>query len=135
MEPLPNPFADPAVARVAADAVLLLHLAFVLFVVLGGLLVLRFHRLALAHVPAFLWGAWIEVSGGTCPLTPLENLLRRSAGEAGYESGFIAHYLYPLIYPPGLTRGAQLWLAAAVLVLNGLLYGWLLLRRHRGGPA
>ena len=121
--------------RTAADAVMLLHLAFVLFVVFGGLCVLRCPRMALAHVPAFLWGAWIEVSGGTCPLTPLENALRHRAGEAGYESGFIERYLYPLLYPPGLTRDAQLWVAAAVLVLNGLLYGWLLLRRRRNGPA
>lgn len=117
--------------RLAADAVMLVHLAFVLFVVFGGLLVLRFPLAALLHVPAFAWGAWIEATGGICPLTPLENALRRRAGEAGYDSGFIDHYLYPLIYPPGLTRQAQLWLAAGVLVLNALLYGWLLLRRAR----
>lgn len=117
--------------RLAADAVMLVHLAFVLFVVFGGLLVLRFPLAALAHVPAFVWGIWIEATGGICPLTPLENALRRRAGEAGFDSGFIEHYLYPLIYPPGLTRSAQLWLAAAVLILNGLLYGWLLLRRSR----
>lgn len=118
-------------ARVGADAVMLVHLAFVLFVVFGGWLVLRYPVAALAHVPAFAWGIWIEATGGTCPLTPLENAFRRRAGEAGYEAGFIEHYLYPLIYPPGLTRSAQLWLAAAVLLLNGLLYGWLLLRRRR----
>ncbi|HET6628747.1 MAG TPA: DUF2784 domain-containing protein [Woeseiaceae bacterium] len=115
----------------AADAVMLVHLAFVLFVVFGGLLVLRLPVVALAHVPAFAWGIWIEATGGTCPLTPLENALRRRAGEAGYESGFIEHYFHPLIYPPGLTRGAQLWLAATVFLLNGFLYGWLLLRWRR----
>ncbi|HEX2139090.1 MAG TPA: DUF2784 domain-containing protein [Woeseiaceae bacterium] len=118
-------------ARLAADAVMLVHLGFVLFVVFGGLLVLRFPMAALAHVPAFAWGIWIEATGGICPLTPMENALRRRAGEAGFESGFIEHYLYALIYPPGLTRREQLWLAAAVLLLNGLLYGWWLLRRRR----
>ena len=118
-------------ARLGADAVMLVHLAFVLFVVFGGALVLRYRVAALSHVPAFAWGIWIEATGGICPLTPVENALRRRAGQAGYESGFIEHYLYPLIYPPGLTRAAQLWLAAAVLLLNGLLYGWLLLRRRR----
>jgi hypothetical protein len=117
--------------RIAADLVMLSHLAFVVFVVLGGLPVLRFPKLALIHVPAFLWGIWIEATGGICPLTPLENALRRRAGEAGYESGFIEHYVYPLIYPPGLTRNVQAWLAVSVLALNGAIYGWLLWRRRR----
>jgi hypothetical protein len=120
--------------QIAAEIVVLIHLAFVLFVVFGGLLVLRFPIVALAHVPAFMWGIWIEAAGGVCPLTPLENTLRRRAGEAGYESGFIEQYVYPLIYPPGLTRDGQLWLATGVLVLNGLLYAWLLLRRRSDGP-
>jgi hypothetical protein len=114
-----------------ADMVVLLHLAFVLFVILGGLLVMRHHWLAVAHVPAFLWGAYIEITGGFCPLTSAENRLRHSAGEAGYDAGFIEHYIYPVLYPPGLSRATQLWLAAFVLGLNGAIYGWILLRRHR----
>jgi hypothetical protein len=121
--------------HVAADAVMIVHLAFVLFVVLGGLLVLRFPLLALAHVPALIWGAWIEVSGSICPLTPLENELRRRAGEAGYQSGFIEHYLYPLLYPPGLTRAAQLWLAALLLGFNLAVYTRLVWRRRRTADA
>lgn len=115
---------------VLADGVVLLHLSFVLFAAFGGFLVVRYPRLALAHVPAFLWGAYIEFTGGLCPLTGVENRLRQESGEGGYDAGFIEHYIYPVLYPPGLTRTAQLWLAAAVLVLNGIIYGWLLLRRH-----
>jgi hypothetical protein len=114
-----------------ADMVVLLHLAFVLFVILGGLLVMRHHWLAVAHVPAFLWGAYIEITGGFCPLTVAENRLRHNAGEAGYDAGFIEHYIYPVLYPPGLNRATQLWLAAFVLGLNGVIYGWILIRRHR----
>jgi hypothetical protein len=117
-----------------ADGVVLLHLAFLLFVVLGGLLVMRYSRLAVAHVPAFLWGAYIEISGGLCPLTGVENRLRQKAGEAGYDAGFIEHYIYPILYPPGLTRTTQFWLAAVVLVLNGVIYGRILLRRQRQNP-
>ena len=116
---------------ILADAVMLLHVAFVLFVVLGGLLVLRYPWVAVAHVPAFLWGAYIELTGGFCPLTGVENRLRQSAGEGGYDAGFIEHYIYPVLYPPGLSRTTQLWLAAIVLGLNGLIYGWIVLRRHR----
>jgi hypothetical protein len=119
---------------IAADIVLFVHLGFVIFVFIGGLLAARFPKLVFAHVPAFAWGVWIEVTGGVCPLTPLENALRERAGEAGYESGFIEHYVYPLLYPPGLTRNAQLWLAAAVLAVNGAIYGWLLLRYWRKRP-
>ena len=118
--------------RIGADLVVIAHLGFVIFVALGGFLVLRYPKLVLIHVPAFVWGVWIEATGGICPLTPLENTLRRRAGDAGYESGFIEHYIYPLIYPPGLTRDVQTWLAVSVLAMNGAIYGWLLLRRrHR----
>jgi hypothetical protein len=116
---------------ILADVVLVLHLAFVLFVVLGGLLVLRYPWVAVPHVPAFLWGAYIELSGGYCPLTGVENRLRQGAGEAGYDAGFIEHYIYPVLYPPGLGRTTQLALAAIVLGLNGLIYGWIVLRRRR----
>lgn len=112
--------------RIAADAVMIVHLGFVIFVVFGGLLVIRCRTLSLVHVPAFVWGVWIEVTGGTCPLTPLENDLRQRAGDAGFETGFIEHYIYPLLYPPGLTRNLQMWLAGIVLGANAVIYGWLL---------
>jgi hypothetical protein len=117
--------------RLAADLVALTHFTFVLFVVLGGLLVLRWHRLAWWHLPAALWGAMIELGGWICPLTPLENWLRRGAGEAGYAGGFIQHYLMPVLYPAGLTRPVQLVLGAAVVVLNLAIYGWLLVSLAR----
>jgi hypothetical protein len=101
-----------------ADAVLVLHFGFILFVVLGGLLVARWPKLAWVHLPAALWGLGIELSNGRCPLTPLENHLRRLAGGRGYEETFVEHYLLPWIYPAGLTRGVQLALAAAIVVVN-----------------
>ena len=108
--------------RALADAVLVLHLAFILFVVLGGLLVLSYPRLAWLHVPVVAWGALIEFAGWICPLTPLEKQLRIQGGEAGYSGGFINHYLVPLIYPDGLTRELQ-WLAGAlVLAINAAIY-------------
>jgi hypothetical protein len=117
--------------RLLADLVVVIHLAFVLFVVLGGLLVLRRPRLAWLHVPAALWGAWIEISGWVCPLTPLENALRHAAGQAGYAGGFIHHYILPVLYPPGLTREAQHVLAALVVLVNVAAYAVLLRRTPR----
>lgn len=108
--------------RVAADGVLLLHLAFVLFATLGGFLVLRWRRLIYLHLPAVAWGLWIELSGRICPLTPLENHLRRLGGEAGYAGGFIEHYLLALLYPAALTRDMQMWLALALLLTNLVAY-------------
>ena len=117
--------------RVLADAVLVAHLVFVLFVVFGGFLALRWRTPAL-HVPAALWGFLVELTGGVCPLTPLENSLRRAAGAEGYSGGFIEHYLVPLIYPAGLSRSVQLVLAGAVIGVNLVVYlsVWRLLR-HR----
>ena len=113
-----------------AGAVLVLHLLFIAFVVAGAALLWRWPRLAWLHVPAVLWGAYAELSGTICPLTPLENRLRALAGEAGYTQGFIEHYLLPLIYPAALTREVQLALGAAVVAVNVLLYAlWL---RSRG---
>ena len=113
-----------------AGAVLVLHLLFIAFVVGGAALLWRWPRLAWLHVPAVLWGAYAELSGTICPLTPLENRLRALAGEAGYTQGFIEHYLLPLIYPAALTREVQLALGAAVVAVNVLLYAlWL---RSRG---
>ena len=122
--------------RLAADAVALVHLAFVLFVAFGGLLVWRWPRLAWLHVPAVAWGAWIEFAGGTCPLTPLENHRRQAVGEAGDAGGFIDHYVWPLLYPVGLTREGQWILGAVVLGVNGVVYGvrWARWARRTRGP-
>lgn len=116
--------------RALADAVVVLHFLFVLFVVLGGLLALRWPRAAWIHVPAALWGAAIEFAGGICPLTPLENRLRRLGGEAGYTGGFVEHYLLPILYPQALTRDSQYILGGIVIVLNVTLYA-IALRRWR----
>lgn len=113
-----------------ADAVLVLHFAFVLFVALGGLLVLRRPRIAWVHLPTAVWGVAIEFGGWICPLTPLENRLRELAGESTYHGDFIARHLMPVIYPEGLTREAQLALGFAALVGNGAIYA-LVARRRR----
>ena len=105
-----------------ADVVVVVHAAFVAFVVLGGLLVLRWPRVAWLHVPAAVWGVWIEFSGRICPLTPLEVTLRRAAGQAGYEGGFIEHYLIPLLYPAELDRSLQLLLGSLALGINLVVY-------------
>ena len=118
-------------ASLGADAVLLLHGLFIAFVIGGAALLWRWPGVAWVHLPAALWGAYAELSGTLCPLTPLENSLRRLAGERGYDSGFIEHYLLPLIYPEGLTRETQWWLGAGVVLLNGLLYGLWAWNRHR----
>lgn len=118
------------IERIAADAVLVIHLLFILFAALGaGLVVWRWQWL-IAHLPALAWAVWIIATHGICPLTPLENALRRAAGQAGYEGGFIDHYLVPLIYPPGLTPQHQVAIAWGLVALNLLLYGAALLR-HR----
>lgn len=119
------------IAKTAADFVVVLHLAFIVFVVVGGMLVLRWPRLAWAHLPAVAWGALIEFAGWICPLTPLENRLRVTAGESGYAGGFIDRYIVPVVYPAGLTRGMQLALGVAVIVINLVIYGLLLSRRQK----
>lgn len=117
-------------SAVLADAVLVLHFLFVLFVVLGGLLVLRWRWIAWLHVPAALWGVAIEFGGWICPLTPLENQLRTRAGQPTYEGDFIARYLMPVIYPEGLTRETQVAFGFIALILNVLVYA-IGLRRWR----
>lgn len=112
-----------------ADVVVALHFLFVLFVVLGGLLVLRWPRLAYLHLPAAIWGAAIEFGGWVCPLTPLEQSLRRQGGDATYSSGFIEHYILPLLYPSALTREIQLVLGSLVIALNLIIYAYVLRRR------
>jgi hypothetical protein len=111
-----------------ADLIVAVHFLFVLFVVFGGLLVLRWPWAAYLHVPAAMWGVLIELTGRICPLTPLENSLRASAGEAGYQGGFIEHYILPVLYPSALTRHIQLLLGCLVLALNLGIYGYLLRR-------
>jgi hypothetical protein len=108
--------------RLLADMLVLLHGAFVLFVVGGGLLVLRWPRLARIHLPAALWGVLIELFHWGCPLTRLENYARRRGGEAGYAGGFIDHYVVPLIYPAGLTPRIQVVLGLLLLAFNLLVY-------------
>ncbi len=117
--------------RALADLILVLHLAFVLFVVLGGLLVLRRPKLAWLHLPCAAWGVLIEFAGWICPLTPWEVSLRLRGGEAGYAGGFIAHYVTALLYPAGLTRGIQIALGAFALGLNLAVYGWIVARRRQ----
>jgi hypothetical protein len=117
--------------RIGADLVVLAHFLFILLVVFGGLLVARWPRLAWIHLPAAIWGVLVELMGWYCPLTPLENRLRRAGGEAGYEGGFIEHYLVPLIYPDGLTPRIQIVLGLAVLLINLAVYGWIICRWKR----
>lgn len=120
-----------------ADAVVLLHLAFILFVVFGACLVWRWPRLAWLHLPAAAWGALIELSGAICPLTPLENHLRRLGGEAGYGGGFVEHYLLPVIYPAGLAPQEQILLGLGVIGINVAAYalGHYWFGRKRRRPA
>jgi hypothetical protein len=108
-----------------ANALVLLHLAFILFVVAGGLLAVWKKQFVWLHLPAAVWGALIEFMGWTCPLTPLENRFRKLSGQADYEGGFIEHYLLPLIYPEALTAATQTLLGALVLAINFLIYFWL----------
>jgi drug/metabolite transporter superfamily protein YnfA len=119
-------------ARLAADATVVLHAMFVLFVVAGGFLTWRWKKLAWAHVPAAVWGVLIEFMGWICPLTPLENAFRRLAGQEGYTGGFVEHYVIPIIYPQGLTQTAQFVLGLAVLTINIVAYAVLIRRIRRG---
>ena len=116
--------------RILADLLVTVHLAFAAFVTLGGFLAWKWRQALLVHVPALAWGFWIETSGHICPLTPLELDLRHRAGEAGYHGGFLNHYVIPVLYPPGLTRGDQWVLAVLLLLINLAAYGGLLLRRR-----
>jgi hypothetical protein len=117
-----------------ADAVVAVHLAFVLFVMLGGLLAIRWPWIMWLHVPAALWGVFIEFAGWICPLTPLENYLRQQSGAAGYRGDFIAHYILPVLYPIGLTRRSQVALGLLALIVNAGVYTFIFLR-HRRLPA
>jgi len=118
-------------AQLAADAVLLLHLGFIVFVALGVLLVFRWRWVACLHIPCAVWGALIELAGWVCPLTPLENRLRVAAGSSGYGGGFIDHYITSIVYPAGLTREVQLALGLGVIAINLCAYGFVALRSQR----
>jgi hypothetical protein len=113
-----------------AQGVLVLHAAFIVFVLLGGLLALRWRMLPWLHLPAVLWAMLIELNGWICPLTPLENRFREAAGAQGYSGGYVEHYLLPLIYPSGLTPGLQVLFATVVAGVNITVYS-LLWRKHR----
>jgi len=115
--------------RAGADFVVVVHLLFICFVVGGVFLAWRWPRVVWVHIPAVVYGALVEFAGFTCPLTLLENGLRRRAGQAGYQGGFISHYLVKVIYPPGLTRGMQVGLGLLVLLVAVIGYRGFL-RRH-----
>ncbi len=115
--------------RILADATVVLHLAFVVFVLLGGLLVLRRPQVAWVHLPAAAWGAWVEFAGAVCPLTPFENWLREQGGGVAYSSGFIEHYLLPILYPASLSRELEWALGGMVLLVNAVVYIVVLGRR------
>ena len=115
-----------------ADSLLILHLCFILFVVLGGLLALKWPRVAWAHLPAAVWGAVVEIMGWICPLTPLEIAFRRAAGSGAYDTTFLERYLVPIVYPSALTREMQMVLGLFVLGVNLAVYG-VVWRRRRGG--
>lgn len=117
--------------RTLADFVLILHLGFILFVVLGGLLVLRWPKVAWIHIPTAAYGVLIEFIGWICPLTPLENRLRRMGGQAGYEGGFVENYLIPIIYPHSLTHQMQILLGLGVLLINVAVYTAVVKRMRR----
>lgn len=117
--------------RRLADLVVLAHALFVVFVVLGGLLVLRWPRVAWLHLPTAVWGVLIEFAGWICPLTPLENALRTRGGGTAYTGGFIEHYLLPVLYPPGLTKTLQWVLGSFALVVNAVLYALVIAKQRR----
>ena len=116
--------------RIAADLVLVTHLAFILVVVAGALAVIRYPWSAWIHLPVASWGVFVELTGRVCPLTTLENFLRTQAGQEGYANSFVEQYIFPVIYPAGLTRQAQLLLAGLVVVVNVIIYTTILLRKR-----
>ena len=123
--------------RLLADAVVLLHLLFIAFAITGGLLVLRWRRVMWLHLPAVAWATLVEVMSWPCPLTPLENFFRRRGGDAGYAGGFVEHYVWPMIYPEGLTDRTQFFIGSFVFVVNAAAYAlvFALWRRQRAGRA
>jgi len=114
-----------------ADLLVLAHLLFVAFVMAGGALLIRWPRLIWLHLPAAIWGAYIELAGGICPLTPLENQLRLQAGQDGYSGGFVDHYLLPILYPANLTLPVQQVLGGLVILVNLGIYARVFWLRHK----
>ncbi len=121
--------------RLSADAIVLLHLMFVVFVIVGGLLVFRWRWIAWLHLPAVVWAALLEFRGWLCPLTPLELKLRAAGGQAGYSGGFVEHYILPVLYPVGLDSSMQYFLGTLVILINVSVYAWLLWRLNKSGLA
>jgi Protein of Unknown function (DUF2784) len=121
---------SPSAAQVLATLVVLAHVTFVLFVIVGGLFVLRWRKLSYLHLAAVVWAVYVEWSGAICPLTPLENTLRATAGLEAYSGDFLGEYVLPVLYPEGLTRRAQIAIGVAVLALNGCVYAMLLRQRR-----
>lgn len=120
--------------RLLADAVLGIHMLYIVFVAVGGLLAVRWPSVAWAHIPAVVWGALVELLGLWCPLTPLENYYRERAGLGGYQGGFIEEYLLPVIYPGQLTRAIQIGLGTFVVLLNLAIYAWIWRQKSRERP-
>jgi hypothetical protein len=116
--------------RLAADAVLSIHLAFILFALVGAVIAARWRWIPIVHLPVAAWGFFVELTGRICPLTNLENYLRIKAGQSGYTESFVEHYLTAIIYPAGLTREIQLVLAGVVIAVNLAIYGWLFIRKR-----
>jgi len=119
--------------RIAADGVVVIHLVFILFVILGGLMLFRWPWMIWIHVPTAVWGGLVELFGAPCPLTPLENHLRQVGHTEAYSGGFIDHYVMPIVYPPGLTRQTQVVLGVLILVINFAIYFKLLIRKTKAG--
>ena len=128
-----SPINLPTLFHAAADLVVAAHVAFVVFVVLGAMLVVRWPQLVWVHVPAVAWGVFIELQGWICPLTPLENYLRQRGGSSAYQGEFIEHYILPLLYPAQLTSHRQIWLGSAVVIINILFY-WRIVRTVSRAP-
>jgi hypothetical protein len=112
-----------------ASLTVIVHLLFVVFATMGGMLAVRWPRIAWIHLPAAAWAVFVELSGGICPLTPLEQALRRRAGLPDYSGDFVANYIFPVLYPEGLTRGAQFAIGGFVVVTNVVAYVWVFWRR------
>ncbi len=120
-------------SRIAAEVIVVLHLVFILFVIVGGLTLFKWPWMIWVHVPAAVWGGLVELVGAPCPLTPLENHLRQAGNADAYSGGFIDHYIMPIVYPPGLTRQTQVILGVLILVVNFAIYFKFLTRKTKVG--
>lgn len=117
--------------QILAEITLAVHFLFIVYVIIGALLVLKWHWTIFIHIPASFWGALIMFMGWICPLTPLENRFRRLAGGEGYDGGFIERYIWPVVYPEGLTRELQIYLGVGVVLINVIIYGIVIVRSRR----